>query len=501
MTVHRVMALCGDRWTDGGARTWAPVYNPSTGEVIAEVPMAEADAVEPVVAAASRAFTAWSQKPVVERARIMFGFHRQIDSHFDDLAELVTREHGKTFGEARASVQRGLEMVEFACAVPSLAMGNALPDIARDVDCETVREPLGVCVGITPFNFPAMVPLWMFPLAITCGNTFILKPSEKVPMTAVRLGELLMEAGLPEGVFNILHGGRPVVEALISHPQVRAVSFVGSTNVARAVHRLAIENGKRVQAAGGAKNHIVIMPDADIEQAASAVQAAAFGCAGERCMAASVAVPAEPVADAFVEALRNSASKMAVGETAERQDVDMGPVITREHRERIETYIDVARDEGATVALDGRQVDYGGNGYIIGPSIVDHVGPDMRVFREEIFGPLLSVVRARDFDDVIDLGRHCNFGNGASIFTRDGYIARQFKRHFNAGMIGINVGVPAPMAWFPFTGRNQSFFGDLHLQGEEGVGFYTQQRMTLTRWFAPSDHSHADTVWKTGRHH
>ena len=499
MTVQRVKALCDGRWTDLDTRQWSPVHNPSTAEVIAEVPMADAAAVGPVVAAAATAFETWSQRPIVERARVMFTYRQKIEEHFDELAELVTREHGKTFAEARASVQRGQEMVEFACGVPSLAMGRSLPDIAGEVDCETAREPLGVCVGITPFNFPAMVPLWMYPLAITCGNTFILKPSEKVPMTAVRLGELLMESGLPDGVFNILHGGQSVVEALIRHSAVRAVSFVGSTPVARSVHALAVENGKRVQAAGGAKNHIVIMPDADIEQAAAAVGAAAFGCAGERCMAASVAVPAEPVADAFVEALRRSTAAMTVGETDARQDVDMGPVITREHQERIERYIDVAVEEGAEVALDGRAVGYDGSGYIIGPSIVDHVAREMRVFREEIFGPLLSVVRAHDFDDVLNLGAQCAYGNGASIFTRDGYLARRFKREFNAGMIGINVGVPAPMAWFPFTGRNQSFFGDLHLQGEEGIGFYTQQRMTLTRWFAPSDRSHTDPVWKTQR--
>src|SRR5262249_10512028 len=359
-----------------------------------------------------------------------------------------------------------------SCATPSLIMGQTLPDIARQVDCETVRHPVGVCVGITPFNFPAMVPLWMFPVAITCGNTFVLKPSEKVPLSAVRLGELLMDAGLADGVFNIVHGDRTCVDALLQHPLVRAISFVGSTAVARSIYETATRNGKRVQAAGGAKNHLIVMPDADLDQAVGAIQLSAFGCAGERCMAGSIALPVGPIADPLVERLCGEASRMKVGATDGGNEVDMGPVITREHLERVTGYLEIARTEGASVALDGRSsVPPGSDGFLIGPSVLDGVAPGMRVAREEIFGPVLSVIRAETLEQALAIGRDCPYGNGASIFTRSGWAAREFKRRFNAGMIGINVGVPAPMAWFPFTGWNRSFFGDLHIQGSESIQF------------------------------
>jgi malonate-semialdehyde dehydrogenase (acetylating)/methylmalonate-semialdehyde dehydrogenase len=451
------------------------------------------------VQAAATALPAWAEMPVVERARILFRFRDLVSQHTEELARLVTREHGKTLGESRASVQRGVEMIEFACGIPSLIMGQTLQNIASNVDCETLRHPVGVCVGITPFNFPAMVPLWMFPVAITCGNTFVLKPSEKVPLSAVRLGELLQEAGLPPGVFNIVHGDKECVEALLAHPLVRAVSFVGSTPVARHVYETGTRNGKRVQAAGGAKNHIIIMPDADLEQAVKAIQTAAFGCAGERCMAGSIAVPVGGVADRFVDLLCDSSRRMKVGPTDDGGDVDMGPVITREHLQRVAGYLDVGRQEGAQVALDGRQLERKGDGFLIGPSVLDRVEPSMRVAKEEIFGPVLSVLRVSDLEQALAVGKRCPYGNGASIFTGSGYAARQFKQHFNAGMIGINVGVPAPMAWFPFTGWNQSFFGDLHIQGTEAVQFYTQQKMTMTRWFASAQESHHDPVWKTGK--
>jgi malonate-semialdehyde dehydrogenase (acetylating)/methylmalonate-semialdehyde dehydrogenase len=388
-------------------------------------------------------------------------------------------------------------MVEFACGIPSLLMGQILPNIARDVDCETARHPVGVCVGITPFNFPAMVPLWMAPVALACGNTFVLKPSEKVPLSAVRLGELFLEAGLPGGVFNVVHGDKACVDALLAHPRVRAVSFVGSTAAARQVYETGTRNAKRVQAAGGAKNHLIVMPDADLDQAALAVQASAFGCAGERCMAGSVALPVGGIADRLVDRLRDLASRMRVGPTDLGADVDMGPVITREHRDRVSQYLEVGRSEGAQIAVDGRTTTTGGEGFLIGPSVLDWVEPEMRVAREEIFGPVLSVVRVGTLDEALAVGRECPYGNGASIFTRSGWAAREFKQRFNAGMIGINVGVPAPMAWFPFTGWNQSFFGDLHIQGVESVLFYTQQKMTMTRWFKSASDSHLDPVWKT----
>ncbi|HTK73833.1 MAG TPA: CoA-acylating methylmalonate-semialdehyde dehydrogenase [Gemmataceae bacterium] len=494
-TTTTVPMLIAGRWRPARGDRAGSVYNPSTGRVIARVPFAGADDVDEAVRAAAAALPAWSETPAVERARVLFRYRELIERHADQLARTVTREHGKTLAEARASVLRGVEMVEFACGIPSLLMGQTLPNIASNVDCETIRHPVGVCAGITPFNFPAMVPLWMIPVALACGNTFVLKPSEKVPLSAVRLGELLLEAGAPEGVFNIVHGDKSCVDALLAHPQVAAVSFVGSTAVAKSVYEIGTRNGKRVQAAGGAKNHLIVMPDADLEQTAQAIQAAAFGCAGERCMAGSVAVPVGPIADSLVERLCDRAGKMTVGATDGGTAVDMGPVITREHLERVTGYLDVAKKEGASVALDGRKAA-NGEGFLVGPSVLDRVKPGMRVAKEEIFGPVLSVVRANSLDEALALGRDCPYGNGASIFTQSGYAARQFKQHFNAGMIGINVGVPAPMAWFPFTGWNQSFFGDLHIQGVEGVHFYTRQKMTMTRWFATARESAHDPIWK-----
>ncbi|MBX7106324.1 MAG: CoA-acylating methylmalonate-semialdehyde dehydrogenase [Gemmataceae bacterium] len=489
--------LIAGQWRTAGDR-FGPVFNPSTGKEQARVPMAGPEEVDEAVAAARAALPGWAETPAVERAQMLFRFREKLVAHAEDLARTVTREHGKTISESRASVQRGIEMVEFACGIPSLLMGQVLPNIASNVDCETVRHPVGVCAGITPFNFPAMVPLWMFPVALACGNTFVLKPSEKVPLSAVRLGELLGECGIPAGVFNIVHGGKECVDALLTHPHVAAISFVGSTAIAKYVYEMGTKHGKRVQAAGGAKNHLIVMPDADLEQTARAIQAAAFGCAGERCMAGSVAVPVGKIADPLVEILCRQASAMSVGPTDNGATVDMGPVISREHRDKVAAYLDVAKNEGATVALDGRGKG-GGDGFLIGPSVVDKVAPAMRVAKEEIFGPVLSVVRAGDLEEALSLGRNVPYGNGASIFTRSGYAARQFKHHFNAGMIGINVGVPAPMAWFPFTGWNQSFFGDLHIQGVEGVHFYTRQKTTMTRWFASAAESAQDPIWKTGK--
>jgi len=472
------------------------VFNPSTGRVQARVPFATAEDINRAVSAAADALPSWSETPAVDRARVMFRFRELMQARFEELAALVTREHGKTIAEARAEMQRGIEMVEFACGIPSLLMGQSLENIAASVDCETMRHPVGVCAGITPFNFPSMVPLWMFPVAIACGNTFVLKPSEKVPLSAVKLAALLSEAGLPEGVFNIVHGDKTAVDALLTHPLVKAVSFVGSTSVARHVYETGTKHGKRVQAAGGAKNHLIIMPDADLDQAVKALQASAFGCAGERCMAGSVAVPVGRVANEVVEGLCRVACQMKVGPTDGATGVDMGPLVSRAHRDRVASYLDVAKSEGAEVALDGRTFELPGDGFLLGPSVVDRVQPNMRLAREEVFGPVLSVVRADDLDEALAIGRQCEYGNGASIFTRSGWAAREFKRHFNAGMIGINVGVPAPMAWFPFTGWNQSFFGDLHIQGVEGVQFYTKQKMTMTRWFRSASESHADPIWK-----
>ncbi len=495
-TVPQVPFLQAGQWQAGQGGRTGEVFNPSTGQVIAKVPLATAAETAAVVESAARALPAWRETPAVERARVMFHFRQLLEAHFDELAALVTREHGKTLAESRAEIQRGLEMVEFACGVPHLLMGDTLPNLAAEVDAETVRHPIGVCVGITPYNFPAMVPLWMFPVALVCGNTFVLKPSEKVPLSSVRLGELLIEAGLPAGVFNIVHGDRPCVDALLTHPKVAAISFVGSTTIARYIYETGTRQGKRVQAAGGAKNHLVIMPDADLDLAIPALAASGFGCAGQRCMAGSVAVAVDRIGQSLVEGLCDYAQKMRVGPSEGVEEVDMGPLIRAEHVLRVGGYLDIAAEEGARVALDGRR-DFAGDAFLLGPSVIDQVQPGMRVAREEIFGPVLSVIHAADLESALEVGRQCPYGNGASIFTRDGHAARQFKHHFNAGMIGINVGVPAPMAWFPFTGWNQSFFGDLHIQGSESVMFYTRQKMTMTRWFAPTGGSPQDPVWKT----
>ncbi|HEY0007265.1 MAG TPA: CoA-acylating methylmalonate-semialdehyde dehydrogenase [Tepidisphaeraceae bacterium] len=487
--------LKGGHWTTSASTRHGEVFNPSNGKVIARVPLATASETSAAVEAAAAALPAWGETPVVERARLMFRYRELLMKNFDSIAQTVVREHGKTLVEAKASTQRGIEVVEFACGIPSLYMGETLPQLARGVDAETVRHPVGVCVGITPFNFPAMVPMWMFPVAIACGNTFILKPSEKVPMTANLLGELLMEAGCPAGVFNIVHGDKEAVDTLLTHPLVRAVSFVGSTAVAKYIYETGTRHGKRVQAAGGAKNHLIIMPDADLDQSVAALQASAFGCAGERCMAGSVALPVGGVADELVERLIDKASKMTVGPTDRGVEVDMGPLISGPHRDRVAGYLDIGSKEGASVALDGRK-DLPSEGFFLRPSVIDHVKPDMKVATDEIFGPVLSIVRVEALKDALDVGRNSPFGNGASIFTQSGYAAREFKRHFNAGMIGVNIGVPAPMAWFPFTGWNQSFFGDLHIQGRESIQFYTQQKTSMTRWFETAADAAHDPVWR-----
>lgn len=491
-----VQNLIGGQWRDSASTRFSDIHNPSTGQVIGRSPLASAEETNSVIEAAAAALPAWRETPVVERARIMFRYRDLMAQHFDELAELVTREHGKTLPEARAEVQRGVEMVEFASGVPSLIKGETMANIAREVDAETMRHPVGVCAGITPYNFPFMVPLWMFPIALTCGNTFILKPSEKVPLSSIRMGELLVEAGIPDGVFNIVHGDKESVDALLTHPEVAAVSFVGSTKIAKYIYEVGTQHGKRVQSAGGAKNHLIIMPDADVDLSVKALAASAYGCAGQRCMAGSVAVAVGSVADPLVDQLNDYASGLKTGPT-DGSEADMGPLINTDAVNRIGSYLDIAKGEGATVRLDGRE-SVNGDGFLVGPSIIDHVKPTMRVAKEEIFGPVLSVIRADDLDSALDIGRNCEYGNGASIFTHSGYAARQFKQHFNAGMIGINVGVPAPMAWFPFTGWNASFFGDLHIQGNEGVHFYTRQKTTLTRWFAPEEDNHHDPVWKTG---
>jgi malonate-semialdehyde dehydrogenase (acetylating)/methylmalonate-semialdehyde dehydrogenase len=491
--------LIDGKWTEVKTNEFTKVTNPSTGEIIAQTPMCGAKEVDLAVQSAERAFPAWAETPIVERTRVMFKFKALLEKNYDDIAKLVSREHGKTIAEAKASVFRGMEVVEFALGIPSLIMGECMENIATNVDCETMRHPLGVCVGITPFNFPAMVPLWMYPIALTCGNTFVLKPSEKVPLTAMFIAELLLEAGLPAGVFNIVHGGKESVDALLTHPKVKAISFVGSTPIAKYIYEVGTAHGKRVQSAGGAKNHIIIMPDADMDQTVQALQASAFGCAGERCMAGSLAVPVGSAADEVMERLVESSKKMKVGPTHEGGSYDMGPLVTKDHLTKVKSIIEKGAAEGADLVLDGRKIEVkeAPNGFYLGPTIFDKVKPGTTLVKEEIFGPVLSVVRVNSVDEAIELGNACPFGNGAVIFTNSGHAAREFKHRFNAGMIGINVGVPAPMAWFPFTGWNNSFYGDLHIQGRESIQFYTQQKMTMTRWFGASKGStFKDPIWK-----
>lgn len=483
------------QWREISGVETAPVFNPSRGEIIAEVPLCGADIVDEAVQAAADAFPAWRDTPPVERARLFFRYRQLVEENFDRICESVSREHGKTLAESRGSAYRGLENIEYACGAPTLLMGDTLENLARGVDCETINQPLGVCVGITPFNFPAMVPLWMFPLALVCGNTFVLKPSEKVPLTVVLLIELLEKAGLPKGVLNLVHGGRAAVDALLTHPKVKAISFVGSTPIAKYIYETGTRHGKRVQANGGAKNYIVIMPDADVTQTVEALSTAAFGCAGERCMAGSTALTVGQAADRILPSLVEAAKRIKLGPTDSAQaQPDMGPVITAQHRDRVASLVASGESEGAKVICDGRsaRVSEAPNGFYFGATIVDHVRDEMTLAREEVFGPVLNVMRMDDLDRAIELANKSAYGNGAAIFTNSGKAAREFKNRVKAGMVGINVGVPATMAMFPFTGWDESFYGDLHIQGKEAVQFYTQQKVVTTRWFGEG----VGDVWK-----
>ena len=485
--------LIGGEWASVSGVPTTPVHNPSIGEVIAETPLCGPAVIDQAVHAAATAFPGWMETPPVERARILFRLKVLLEDHFDELARSVTTEHGKTLAEARGDVRRGLENIEFACGVPSLLMGESAENIARGIDCDSIRQPLGVVAGITPFNFPAMVPLWMWPIAIACGNTFVLKPSEKVPLTAIRIAEFACQAGLPPGVLNVVHGGREAVDAILAHPTIKAVSFVGSTPVAREIHRVGTAHGKRVQAAGGAKNFVLVMPDADAQPSATGILEAAFGCAGERCMAGSTAITIGRAAETVLPHLVNIVSKIKVGPTDRDPEAQMGAVITRQHADHVCSLISQATAAGARPLTDGRttQVASAPGGFFVGPTVLDHVRPEMITMKEEVFGPVLNVVRMDDLDAAIELANASPYGNGAAIFTRSGKAAREFRHRVQAGMVGINIGVPAPMAFFPFSGWHASFFGDLHLQGRESVAFYTQQKVTTTRWFSYGE----GTIW------
>jgi malonate-semialdehyde dehydrogenase (acetylating)/methylmalonate-semialdehyde dehydrogenase len=479
-TATAVPILCGT-WRQAEVDQYHDVYNPSTGEVIARTPLCGYTEVDAAVQVATKAFHDWARTPAPKRAEVMFRYRTLLNEHFEELAQLVTRENGKTLEEARGDVRRGIEVVDFACGIAHLLKGESLPQVANYIDGTTTREALGVCAGITPFNFPAMVPMWMFPIAIACGNAFILKPSEKVPLSPVRLAELLLEAGLPEGVFNIIHGGKEVVDALCSHPGIASVSFVGSTNVARHVYTLACQHGKRVQAAGGAKNVLLVMPDADPEPTLNAIMGAAYGNAGQRCMAGSLLMGVGPIGDELRDRVVAAIDRLKIDDTSTNPSAEMGPVIDGIARDRIQMMIGRGADEGAQVVRDGRQ-GVPSRGFFVGPTLIDQVTPDMSLYSTEVFGPVLSMLRPKTLDEAIALLNKVPYGNGATIFTSSGANARQFVREIQCGMVGVNVGVPAPMALFPFSGWNQSFFGDLHVQGMEGVQFYTRQKVVLSRW-------------------
>jgi malonate-semialdehyde dehydrogenase (acetylating)/methylmalonate-semialdehyde dehydrogenase len=466
----------------GGSRRLA-VKNPATGQTIASLGLADDEHVARAVAAAKRALPAWSETAPLKRARVLFKFKELLEQHANDLAEIITREHGKVRSDALGELTRGLEVVEFACGVPQLLKGQMSDNVGGGIDNWSLRQPLGVCAGITPFNFPVMVPMWMFPLAIACGNTFVLKPSERAPSASIKLAELFERAGLPAGVLNVVHGDKTAVDALTAHPDIAAVSFVGSTPVAEHVHRRSAEHGKRVQALGGAKNHLVVMPDADLDLAADALVGAGYGSAGERCMAISVAVAVGGIADALIEKLAARIRALKVGDGS-AEGADMGPLISAEHRTRVLGYIESGLADGAKLVVDGRGLRVAGreDGYFLGPSLFDRVTPTMRIYREEIFGPVLSIVRASDFASALALVNEHEYGNGVACFTADGGVAREFSRRVKAGMVGINVPIPVPMAFHSFGGWKRSLFGDHHIYGEEGVRFYTRYKSVMQRW-------------------
>ena len=472
----------GKSVTHPGARQ-QDVFNPATGQVSRQVELASLQTVNEAVAAARAAFPAWADTPPIRRGRIINSFLALLNARRDELASIITQEHGKVFTDAQGEVTRGVEIVEFACGIPQLLKTDFTDQVSTGIDNWVLRQPLGVVAGITPFNFPCMVPCWMFPMAIAAGNTFILKPSERDPSAAIFMAELFREAGLPDGVFNVVQGDKIAVDGLLDHPEVRAVSFVGSTPIAQYIYERGAAQGKRVQALGGAKNHMVVMPDADIEQAVDGLIGAGYGSAGERCMAISVAVLVGDVADKVVPLLAERARTLKIKNGLEL-DAEMGPIVTRQALERIEGYIGIGVEEGASLVVDGRGYKVPGHeqGFFTGGTLFDHVKPSMRIYKEEIFGPVLACVRVRDFAEAVDLINAHEYGNGVSCYTRDGNIAREFGRRIQVGMVGINVPIPVPMAWHGFGGWKRSLFGDMHAYGEEGVRFYTKQKSIMQRW-------------------
>ncbi|MDQ0892212.1 malonate-semialdehyde dehydrogenase (acetylating)/methylmalonate-semialdehyde dehydrogenase [Paenibacillus sp. V4I9] len=472
----------GGEWVASTSTQTEPVYNPATEEILALIPISTKADVDQAVRTAQEAFQTWSRTPVPRRARVLFKYQQLLVEHWDELARIVTQENGKSYNEAYGEVLRGIECVEFAAGAPSLMMGKQLPDIASNLESGMYRYPIGVIGGITPFNFPMMVPCWMFPLAIACGNTFVLKPSERTPHLANRLAELFHEAGLPAGVLNIVHGAHDVVNGLLEHKEVKAISFVGSQPVAEYIYKTASANGKRVQALAGAKNHSIVMPDADLDIAVKEIVNAAFGSAGERCMACSVVVAVGEVGDTFVGKLLEAADRITIGNGLE-EGIFLGPVIRGQHKERTLKYIEIGETEGALLVRDGRKdAASDQQGYFVGPTIFDQVECGMKIWEDEIFAPVLSIVRVATLEEAIELSNRSDFANGACLFTKDGSNVRQFRENIDAGMLGVNLGVPAPMAFFPFSGWKKSFYGDLHANGTDGVEFYTRKKMVTARW-------------------
>ena len=472
----------GSKYT-GSSKRKGKVFNPATGEVSSEVLLGSKEDLNKTVDFAKKAFENWSTKPPIQRARIIFKYKELIEKNYDELTKLIVSEHGKVYEDAKGSLTRGLEVVEFACGIPQMLKGEFTENVGTDIDSWSLRQPLGVCAGITPFNFPAMVPMWMFPMAIACGNTFILKPSEKDPSCSMKLAELFSEAGLPDGVLNIVNGDKEVVDSILENKDIQAVSFVGSTPIAKYIYENAAKNEKRVQALGGAKNHCVVMPDCDLDQAVNGLMGAAYGSAGERCMAQSVAVAVGSIGDELVSELSKKVEKLKVGPGMDKSS-EMGPLVTKEHLEKVTGYVDLGIKEGANLVVDGRKMKLQGyeNGFYIGGCLFDNVTKDMRIYKEEIFGPVLSVVRVDDFNEATKLVNDHEFGNGTSIYTRDGDVGRTFASKIKVGMVGINIPIPVPVAHHSFGGWKRSLFGDQHMHGPEGVRFYTKLKTITSRW-------------------
>ena len=460
------------------------IFNPATGKISGTVNFADITTVNQAVQAASSAFDTWRHSSLTKRTQVLFAFRELVNKNKEKIAEIITSEHGKVLSDAQGEVTRGLEVVEFACGIPHLLKGGFSEEVSTGVDVYSIRQPLGPVAIISPFNFPAMVPMWFFPIAIACGNTVIVKPSEKDPSTIMFIANLLKEAGLPDGVFNVVHGDKVAVDALLTHPGIKSISFVGSTSIAKYVYENGTKAGKRVQALGGAKNHMIVLPDADLELAADAAINAGFGSAGERCMAISAIIAVEPIADQLIEKIKVRALKIKTGDGT--TNADMGPLVTKVHRDKVASYINAGEKDGATVVVDGRNVEMAGDGFWLGPTLFDHVKPDMSIYLEEIFGPVLSVIRVKTYDEALKLVNDHQYGNGTAIFTNDGGAARRFQNEVEVGMVGINVPIPVPMAYFSFGGWKNSLFGDSHAHGTEGVHFFTRGKVVTSRWLDPS---------------